>query len=1172
MRWAALVAVVMSLVSLGPSPASARKVHNPGTYTFTVQTGEFQVRDNSFSFDQNRQPMCSDGSNNDSGQDNAVDFPADPQCSSSSDDSEVAGGFQPMTPVTLTGTVDGAGNINIPTAGIVFPPQYIYAEGVITVRIQPLSAATGNINPLNGAAVLSLSVRVKLEGSPSGISLGGSCFISPINITNATTGSSGPVTGVPYNAATGRFTVAQGTYSVPGADGCGPFGAADSTINSELGLPSPSGNNTAVLGLVASPIVAPAITANFTASPGTSGQAPFGVTFSGSGSTATAGIASYQFDFTNNGSFDALATPPNTQASHTYSSPGSFTAKLRVTDVEGDFVEKTLPITVTVNQPPTANPQTVTTAEDTPVAITLTGSDPAGDPLTFSIVAGSGPSHGALAGTPPNVTYTPASGFNGTDSFQFRAHDPAGNTSAPATVTINVSPVNDPPTVEDESVNTAEDTSVAVTVDATDPDGDTLVYEASDGPSNGVLSGSGPSYTYAPAANFNGADSFEVIVNDGNGGTDSALVSIDVSAVNDAPVANNQAVSTQQDTAVSFTLDATDVDGDNLSYAFPGPPAHGTISGTAPNLTYTPDPGFFGSDSLTYAVSDGNGGTDTATVSISVAQPGNDPPVANDQTVSTTEDDDVSFTLDATDPNDDPLSVTILAGPDNGTLSGSGLNRTYQPDTGFSGSDTFTYSVDDGRGGSDSATVTIEVASVNDAPTATDQSFTTDEDTSVVIVLGATDPDGDELTYDVGEPSGGSLSGTAPNLLYTPDPDDHGLDTFSYEACDPDSACAQADVTIAVTSAPDDPIAADQVVETDEDLAVDIVLDASDGDEEPLTFTIADAPDIGTLSGVGAERRYTPAANSNGSDSFTYSACDPANACDSATVSIVVKPVNDAPTTQSQSVVTAEDTSVPVTLVAGDVDGDEITFELTSEPDHGTLTGSTPNLTYAPDPDFFGNDSFTYAVDDGKGGTDGATVFLGVFSVQDAPIAIAQTVDTEEDTPADIVLTGTDADGDDLDFFIERGPLHGSLAGVPPNVTYAPFADYTGVDNFEFSVRDTTGRSSRATVQIQIDPAALVATQLVAQPAVVEITPLRVLRGFEARLTRTDTQAALPNRLIEFFIGSTRRCSARTNADGVARCSPAPSTMATASKYQARFAGDADFVASSAEAPITRVP
>ena len=203
------------------------------------------------------------------------------------------------------------------------------------------------------------------------------------------------------------------------------------------------------------------------------------------------------------------------------------------------------------NKPPVANAQAVTTDEEASVGITLTGSDPEGSPITFSLVTP--PAHGVLNGSIPNYTYVPNPNFNGSDSFTFKTNDGLLN-SAPATVTITVRPVNDPPAASDGSANTLEGASVAINLGALADDLETadanLVYVIDTGPGHGSLSGSGPSVTYDPATDYFGPDSFTFHVED-RGDPDNCgavgpacaaalassthLVNITVDAVNDAP-------------------------------------------------------------------------------------------------------------------------------------------------------------------------------------------------------------------------------------------------------------------------------------------------------------------------------------------------------------------------------------------------------------------------------------------------------------------------------------------------------------------------------------------------------------------------------------------------------------------------------------------------------------
>src|SRR5207249_9273472 len=150
----------------------------------------------------------------------------------------------------------------------------------------------------------------------------------------------------------------------------------------------------------------------------------------------------------------------------------------------------------------------------------------------------SSPAHGSLTlNANGSFTYTPAANYNGGDSFTYKANDGALNSNV-ATVSITVTAVNDAPVANAQSVSTAEDTAKAITLTSSDPDGPVTNFTVVAMPTNGVLSGTAPNLTYTPNANFNGGDSFTFKVNDGSLTSAVATVSITVTAVNDAPVAN----------------------------------------------------------------------------------------------------------------------------------------------------------------------------------------------------------------------------------------------------------------------------------------------------------------------------------------------------------------------------------------------------------------------------------------------------------------------------------------------------------------------------------------------------------------------------------------------------------------------------------------------------------
>jgi len=364
----------------------------------------------------------------------------------------------------------------------------------------------------------------------------------------------------------------------------------------------------------------------------------------------------------------------------------------------------------------------------------------------------------------------------------------------------HIASANNPPVADPQSATTPEDTPVALTLTGSDPDGDPITFQVTGGPSHGTLNGTAPYLTYAPAADYNGEDSFTFVVNDGRASSAPGTVSLSVTPVNDPPSANPQSVATQQDTSVGITLTGTDVDGDILTYLVATPPLHGSLVGEAPDLTYTPDLGYLGPDGFTFTVSDGVVPSDPATIDITVTAV-NHAPVADPQSATTAEDVPLAITLTGSDPDGDPLTFVVADGPDHGTLSGTAPSLTYTPASNYFGPDTFGFVASDGQLTSPAAAVEISVNPVNDAPVASAQSVTTQQDAPVAITLTGSDVDGDSLTYSiVTEPGHGTLSGAAPSLTYTPAAGYSGSDSFTFEVSDGQLSSAQATVSVTVNA------------------------------------------------------------------------------------------------------------------------------------------------------------------------------------------------------------------------------------------------------------------------------------------------------------------------------------------------------------------------------------
>ncbi|PSW02608.1 retention module-containing protein, partial [Photobacterium lipolyticum] len=290
---------------------------------------------------------------------------------------------------------------------------------------------------------------------------------------------------------------------------------------------------------------------------------------------------------------------------------------------------------------------------------------------------------------------------------------------------------NTQPEANNVSVTTEEDTPVSGQLTATDVDGDTLSFATGTEPQNGsVTVNTDGTWTYTPNENYNGGDSFTVVVSDGNGGTDTITVNVGVTSVNDAPVANDDTeLSTEEDTPLTIDVldNDSDVDNDTLTITKATVPAEqGTVAIDDGKLVFTPADNFNGEATISYEISDGQGATDAATATVTVT-PVNDAPVlegennkplGDDISVTTSEDKPVSGTLKATDIDGDTVSFEKGTEPQNGSVIVSADGTwTYTPNTDYNGSDSFTVVVSDGNNGTDTISVNVGVTPVNDAPT-----------------------------------------------------------------------------------------------------------------------------------------------------------------------------------------------------------------------------------------------------------------------------------------------------------------------------------------------------------------------------------------------------------------------------------------------------------------------
>ena len=396
----------------------------------------------------------------------------------------------------------------------------------------------------------------------------------------------------------------------------------------------------------------------------------------------------------------------------------------------------------------------------------------------------------------------------------------------------------------------------------------------------------------------------------------------------------------------------------------------------------------------------------------------NRPPVAFEQHLIIDSSGDTNVTVEgaipimlrARDDDGDPLTYTIIQKPSHGILLGEPPNLQFLPDIGFTGTVYLVFRVNDGKEDSRTATVTIEIKTPRTqttdqtahSPTAVDDNVSTDEDTNVTIDVLGNDRDSDGTLNAASlliaaEPSHGTAVIIDGTVVYSPEADYHGTDTFTYTVEDNEGLRSnEADVYIGINSINDLPVAYDDNITTEEGVTVSLqpLLNDMDpdGNDTKLHIVSITQPHYGIAIFEGNFVYYTPQSDSATKDTLTYTIEDEDGGRATATITINIALRNDAPVAFGQTIETNEDQAISFELNGTDPDGDTITYTLVYTqytPQNGTISGDVPYLTYRPQRDFVGEDYIVFTVNDGNLTSNIATVTIKVLPVNDPPVAIA---------------------------------------------------------------------------------------------------------------------------------------------------------------------------------------
>ncbi len=710
------------------------------------------------------------------------------------------------------------------------------------------------------------------------------------------------------------------------------------------------------------------------------------------------------------------------------------------------------------------------------------------------------------------ATFTPTADWNGSEALTFTATDPSGE-SVSQTVNFTVAPVVD---IVADKATVVEDTPTIIKVlgnDTFEGDDKVVSLDTNNGPANGTVSvNPDGSVTYTPNDNYHGTDSFTYIVTSG-GVSESTTVRVDVTPVNDAPVAKDDTAITDEDTPVTIDVlpNDTDVDGDKLSIESASvPKEQGTVEVVNGKLVFTPAENFNGDAEIAYTVTDGQL-TDEAKVTVTVNPVNDAPTIKVDAVESITEDgvntDTVVATLTVrdTDTPEDQLTVSlennsngyfVLVGNDV-KLTQAGVDAVNNDELNLKDL-TISASVSDGVNPTASDSDSLIVNRVNDAPTVenaiADQELSEDFATYTIDLNDVFKDSDSALNFSVSGNSNVLVSIENGIATISPTADWNGSETLTFTATDPSGESISQ--TVNFTVAPVADIVADTATVVEDTPTIIKVLgnDTFEGDGKVVSLDANNGPANGSVSvNPDGSVTYTPNDNYVGKDTFTYVVTS-GGVSESTTVEVNVTPVNDAPVAKDDIATTQEDTAVTIDVLPNDtdVDGDKLSIESVSVPkEQGTVEVVDGKLVFTPAENFNGDAEITYTVTDGAL-TDQATVKVTVNAVNDTPVVESNIADqtlAEDFTPYTIDLNTAFSDVDNVDgelTFSVSGNSNIQVAIVNGIATITPTADWNGSETLTFTATDPSGESVSQPVNFTVAPVA----DIVADKAtVVEDTP-----------------------------------------------------------------------------------